>query len=323
LESITKSKLSYDKINKLVKQAFGSSIKADEIIELTDGFFNTAYMLTLNQGLKTVLKVSPPRDVLVMSYEKNIMEAEVYVLNKIKELGDIPSPKVYYYDKSGEIIENEFFFMEYIYGVPLEKIHSALSEEQKRQVSVELGTHVKKMHNIEGSYFGFISQEYKRFHTWDEAFLFMVREILEDGRKAGSVLPYDYDKIYNLVYEKRDVLEAVKKPCLVHKDLWMGNIFINPDSANITGIVDCERALYGDTLLELVCGFLLGDENFIKSYRGEVTFEKDEEVRIALYKIYLYLLMIIECSYRHYPDDGLYKWASAELVKVLGELEML
>lgn len=322
MESITKSKLSYEKINELVKQAFSNDTKVEDLVELTDGFFNTAYMLTLADGLKTVLKVSPPKDVLVMRYEKNIMETEVYVLNKIRELGDVPVPKVYLYDKSGQVIENEFFFMEYIEGVPLNKVHSELGEEQKKQASMELGALVQKMHSIVGGYFGYISQEDKRFDSWEQAFLYMIEELLEDGKAAEAVLPWDYDKIYNRIYEKREVLKAVKTPYLVHKDLWMGNIFINPDSAKITGIVDCERAVYGDKLLELVCGFLLDDENFIRSYRGKVTFEKDEEVRILLYKIYLYLLMVIECYYRHYPDDGLFKWASAELEKALTELEM-
>lgn len=110
MESITKSKLTMEQINKIAKQAFGNDSKAEIITELTDGYFNTAYMLSLSNGLKTVLKVSPPKDVRVMRYEKNIMETEVYVLNKIKAKGDVPVPKVLYYDRSGQTIESDFFF---------------------------------------------------------------------------------------------------------------------------------------------------------------------------------------------------------------------
>jgi aminoglycoside phosphotransferase (APT) family kinase protein len=323
MESITKSKLTNGQINEMVKQAFGNGINTEKVTELKDGYFNTAYMLTLTNKLKTVLKVSPPKDVLVMRYEKNIMESEVYVLNKIKSLGDIPIPKVFYYDQSGKVIRNDFFFMEFIDGIPLNKIHSELTEEQYKEISSQLGGFVKNIHSREGSYFGYISQEDKRFQTWDEAFLFMIKELLDDAIDVKVVLSYDYDKIYNMVYEKRNILNMVKTPSLIHKDLWEGNIFVNDKTTKITGIVDCERAIYGDALLELVCGFLLGNEDFMKSYIGRVGFEAEEEIRIVLYKIYLYLIMVIECSYRHYPDDSSFKWASAQLDRALADLVKL
>jgi aminoglycoside phosphotransferase (APT) family kinase protein len=323
MESLTKSKLTYQQITAMTKQAFGNDAKPEIITELTDGCFNTAYMLTLTNGLKTVLKVSPPKDVVVMRYEKSIMETEVNVLNKVKSLGDIPIPKVFYYDQSKEIIKNNFFFMEFIDGVPLNKIHSELTDEQYGKISSELGIITRKIHSIKGSYFGYISQDDKKFHTWDQAFLCMIKELLDDAIDARVILPYDYDKIYNMIYDKRKVLNIVKTPSLIHKDLWEGNIFVDPKTAKITAIIDCERAIYGDTLLDPACGFLLHNEAFMKSYAGRVYLEKEEEIRAVLYQIYLYLIMVIECSYRQFPDENSSKWASTQLEGVLGDLQKL
>ena len=320
MESITKSKLTSEQINMITRQAFGNSTKPEIITELTDGYFNTAYMLTLTNGFKTVLKVSPPEDVVVMRYEKNIMETEVYVLNKINSLGDIPIPKVFYYDQSGEIINNDFFFMEFVDGVPLNKIRSELTEEQYREISSELGLITRKIHSIEGSYFGHISQDDKKFDTWDQAFLCMIKDLLDDAIDAGVTLPYDYDKIYDMIYEKREVLNSVKIPSLIHKDLWYGNIFVDPKTSKITGILDCERAIYGDALLDPVCGFLLNNKDFMRSYKGKLSLEREEEIRAVLYQIYLYLIMVIECSYRKYPDESQSKWASARLQEALVDL---
>ena len=320
MESITKSKLTPEQIHIMTRQAFGNETKPEIITELADGYFNTAYMLTLTNGLKTVLKVSPPKEVAVMRYEKNIMETEVYVLNKIKSLGDIPIPKVFYYDQSGEIIKNDFFFMEFIDGVPLNKIRSELTEEQCREISSELGRITRKINDIKGSYFGYISQDDKQFDTWDQAFLCMIKDLFADAMDAGVILPYGYDKLYNMIYEKREALNMVKKPSLIHKDLWGGNIFVDPKTAKITGIVDCERAIYGDELLDPVCGFLLNNKDFMESYTGRTSIEKVEEIRVVLYQIYLYLIMVIECPYRKYPDDGQFKWASARLQEALDEL---
>lgn len=320
MDSITKTKLTNELINMMARQAFGNDIKPQIITELTDGFFNTAYMLTLTNGLKTVLKVSPPEDVTVMRYEKNLMETEVYTLNKIGSLGDVPIPKVLYYDKSRKIIENDFFFMEFVEGVTLNKIHSELTKEQYIKISSELGEITRKIHSIKGNYFGYIPKNNKQFQTWDQAFLCMIKELLDDALAANVDLPYGYDEIYNMIYEKREILKIVETPSLIHKDLWEGNIFIDENGARITGILDCERAVYGDSLLELVCGFLLYNEDFMKSYLGRVQLEKDEEIRVLLYKIYLYLIMVIECSYRKYPEDTQYKWANVQLEGALVEL---
>lgn len=320
LDSITKSKLTFETVNIMAKKAFGNNSESEKIIELTDGYFNTAYAVTFTDGYKTVLKVSPPKSVQVMRYEKNIMETEVYVLNKIKAMGTIPAPKVLYYDKSGEIIENEFFFMEFINGSPLDKIKNTLTNEQFKGISSELGQYVRQIHSVKGSYFGYISQEDKKYSTWDEAFLCMIRELLEDAVAAKVVLPYDYDKIYNMIYDKRNVLNSVKESSLVHKDLWEGNIFVDPNTVKITGLIDCERAIYGDTLLEPVCGFLLKNEDFMKNYLGRVNLSKEEEIRVIMYRIYLFLMMVIECPYRKYADENIFKKTSMSLKTVLEEL---
>lgn len=320
MDSITKSKLTYEQINKMTQQAFGKNIKPEIITELTDGCFNTAYMLTLTNGFKTVLKASPPKDVVVMRYEKNIMETEVYVLNKIRSLGDIPIPKIFYYDKSGEIIKNDFFFMEFVDGIPLNKIRSELTEQQYKKISSELGEFVRKIHSIEGSYFGYISQDDKKFNTWDEAFLCMIKELLDDAKDVRVILPCDYEQIYNMIYKGRKVLNIVKTPSLIHKDLWEGNIFVDPKTSKITGLLDCERAIYGDKLLDPVCGFLLGNEDFMKSYIGRVHLEKEEEIRVVLYQVYFYLIMVIECSYRKYSDENSSKWARTQLEGALVNL---
>jgi aminoglycoside phosphotransferase (APT) family kinase protein len=323
MDSITKSKLTPEIINDLVKHSFGTDVTATEIMELTDGYFNTAYLVTLSQGVKTILKVSPPKDVQVMSYEKNIMDTEVYVLNKLSSHGTLPIPKVLHYDKSCNLIENEFFFMEFIQGITLNKIKAELTKEQSSNIYSELGAILKEINSVSNSYFGYISQENKRFTNWTDAFLSMIKELLEDAIAAKTILPYDTNEIYNLIYKNSKVLNTVKTPSLVHKDIWSGNIFIDPTTAKITGIIDCERALYGDALLDPVCGFLTGNEDFMKSYAGSSILDEEEELRVLLYQIYLYLIMVIECSYRKYPGDDFFNKSSTKLKDAILKLQNL
>jgi hypothetical protein len=60
MESKTKVKLSDADIQRLVNLAFGS-IPFVSVHELTDGWFNTAFKITLGNGtVQTILKIVPP-----------------------------------------------------------------------------------------------------------------------------------------------------------------------------------------------------------------------------------------------------------------------
>ena len=64
----------------MVLRAFGGMGLAageDAVTELKEGWFNVAYNVKLADGREVVLKIAPPQDVEVMSYEKNIMYTEV------------------------------------------------------------------------------------------------------------------------------------------------------------------------------------------------------------------------------------------------------
>ncbi|MHB8065775.1 MAG: phosphotransferase family protein, partial [Ruminiclostridium sp.] len=313
MNSITKTNISNEKIVEVVKKTFGQNTTIHEIKELKEGFFNTAYLLTIKDKQKVILKISPPKDVKVMRYEKGIMANEVYAINKICLNGAVPIPRVLYYDSNRDIIENEYFFMEFIQGSPLNNIYDELTEKQRNTISSELGKYAKHITSIKAEYFGDISKKDKQFKTWSEAFLFMIKELLDDAKDNKVQLPYDYDEIYQMIENNRNVLDMVKKAALVHKDLWKGNIFVDIQTAKIQGIIDFERAVYGDILLEPVCGFLLKDTSFMNSFIGRTYLDKDEQLRSILYRIYLFLIMVIECSFRKYSWENSDKWAREQL----------
>ncbi len=94
LESITKTRLSAEQITILAEKAFGNDCIIRDIRELNDGFFNSGFLVDLDGCRKMVLKVSPIKNIRVMRYEKNIMDTEVYVLNKLNSVQGVPAPKV-------------------------------------------------------------------------------------------------------------------------------------------------------------------------------------------------------------------------------------
>lgn len=322
MDSVTKAKVTENQIRQLVQNTFGNQHSSYQIEELKDGYFNLAYLITFQDAFKTVLKIAPSPSIQLMRYEKDIMKAEVEVLNRIKAYTEVLVPKVLDYNSKGNIIENEYFFMEYIDGVPLNKLSEKLTSLEADSIYEQLGAFTKQINSIRGDSFGYIVQEDRKFHTWGEAFIRIIKDVLEDGEDAGVLLPVGYDEIYKTVSVKKDILNLVTKPSLLHKDLWAGNIFVNPETLKITGVVDCERAIWGDPILDFVFGFVEDNTAFNNGYGRKKAETTEERCRKSLYSLYLYLILVIECKYRFYPTDDQEKWGRSALeneLKVLNE----
>jgi hypothetical protein len=91
-------------------------------------------------------------------------------------------------------------------------------------------------------------------------------------------------------------LAAVTRPALLHFDLWDGNVLAA--DGRLTGLVDGERFLYGDPLLDLVSPALFRrieeepGHPFLRGYPVDV--DDAARARLTLYRIHLYVLMLAE-----------------------------
>ena len=94
MESVTKNRQNRDTISKMVKKFF-APLELKDYKELTEGYFNVAYEVELTNGKKTVLKIAPPKEVRVMTYEQNIMHSEVQAMRIVRENCNVPVAKIY------------------------------------------------------------------------------------------------------------------------------------------------------------------------------------------------------------------------------------
>ncbi len=101
------------------------------------------------------------------------------------------------------------------------------------------------------------------------------------------------------------VLEEVTIPCLVHWDAWNSNFFVR--DGKVTGIIDFERALWAEPLMEAQFrrfgGAAITDA--MRGY-GKTSFTAAEQQRNYLYSLHLALVMNTECYYRNYDTDDIF-----------------
>lgn len=320
MESKTKNKQNIEMIEQMIMKVFGKEqLRQDEkwANEMKEGYFNVAYTITLQDGKEVILKIAPPVNAEIMSYEKNIMKTEVEAMQMIREKTNVPVPEVYFYDDSRTLCSAEYFFMEKIQGINYQSIRDEISQERKNRIDTQIGKYNRDLNEIKGDYYGYPGQRKLQGNCWADIFVKLVEDVLNDGEKKNVDLGVSYGFMRNLIQSLKDVLKSVATPYFVHWDLWAGNVLIKDDV--ITGIIDFERALWGDALIENHFRTIIeGDapKAFLQGY-GITEFSENERKKRALYNIHLYLIMIIECKYREYENDDQYIWAKEKLQETL------
>ncbi|WKL03062.1 aminoglycoside phosphotransferase family protein [Paenibacillus amylolyticus] len=233
------------------------------------------------------------------------MIAEVEALRLITELQDVPVPQVLAYDDSLTMASARYFIMEYMSGTPYNQVKDQYSAEEQEAIEHQLGQYNRRINEIKGEQFGYFSEEKQRYSTWKEAFMNLMDDILNDGEEAGITFSIDYPELRRLIEDKSDALNDVKEPVLVSWDLWDGNVLV--DKGRITAIIDFERSLWADPLMEHYFSHFNYTPGFVKGYGHAITTESELRRR-SLYDLYFDLVLRIECAYRQYDNQEHVNW---------------
>jgi aminoglycoside phosphotransferase (APT) family kinase protein len=318
-DSISKTPIADEVAARIVERAAPGRTLAS-LSPCPDGWFNAVYRLAIDDGSSCVLKVAPPPQVRVMRYEHDLITTEVDTLRRLGRDTDLPVPEVLFWDPSCELVPSPYFLMSPCPGVALDKVRADLAPDVSRSVDAQLARFVATVNSIRADTFGRPEPSAPRHASWAAAFGQLIEDLLADAADADVSLPCPLDDIAALVARHHDALEAVTEPRLVHWDLWDSNVFVDPESFEVVGVIDFERVLWGDPLMEAQFVGRRARDEVVDAY-GTALFDQPGAVeRRRLYDLYLYLVMTIECAYRHYPTDDIENLARALLPLVLDEI---
>lgn len=311
MESLTKNKQNNETLSKMVDKFF-APLKMEHCQELTEGFFNVAYEIGLNNGQKVILKIAPSKEMRIMTYEKNIMFSEVEAMIMAAKAGEIPVPKVIGYDDSCTICESPYFFMEKLDGKSLNMEKENLSSDQITNIYTEVGKINRKINEISCPCFGYPGQPEFQGNQWYPVFEKMLETGIEDAQKGNVDIKIPIETLRAYLKRDKDIFDEVTEPKLIHWDCWDGNIFVK--NGAVAGIIDWERSLWGDPLMEVGFRTYSDNSSFLKGYNIDVL-TPNQQRRALWYDIYLLILVSLECEYRKYETMGMYDWATQLLVE--------
>jgi fructosamine-3-kinase len=302
--SPTQRELTVGDVIALARIAFGADSTVEFARPLTGGGFATVWRLDLADGRQTVLKVGPAPTAKLLTYEAGMVRAEADYLCLVAEHApDVPVPRLLHRG-------DDWLFMTLVPGTPLPLLPPGTDIARVR---FECGAAVARLHAVTGDRFGYPGPR-PHADTWPDAFMAMVEALLHDAVAWQVELPVDPDRIRAAVNAHGALLGTVTTAALLHFDLWDGNVLAAADG-RLTGLVDGERYLFGDPLLDFASAALYRDvfdepdHPYLLGYWSVRPFTVDDGVRRRawLCQLYLYLLMFVEM-----PSRGMMMPASRE-----------
>jgi aminoglycoside phosphotransferase (APT) family kinase protein len=309
MDSRTKLRLTTAQLGTLIRGALGTEVTSAE--ELVDGFANAVWLLTLEDGREVVLKVAPPPDLDLLRYERALLRTEALVYHLAAPAG-VPLPRLLHSGFDDPELGSDYLIMSALDGVPWNQ--ASLSDEEDAALRHELGRHVAALHTVPGD--GVYGYPYAGLTgpTWRDAFLVMTGALLDDAVRYNTPLPCSLVDIAGALHSNAGVLDAVTTPALVHFDLWPGNVFLSQQPGGpprIMALIDHERAFWGDPLADFVTPTIFGelrdDDPMLAGYReagGRLDLTPGARTRDALYRVYLYLILLVEAGPRQYPEEA-------------------
>ncbi|WP_165367802.1 phosphotransferase family protein [Phytoactinopolyspora endophytica] len=300
-----------------MRHGAGEDVEVTSHSQFTDSFFNAVYAVTLSDGRDLVLKVAPDPGLKLLRYEVDLMHTEVEFFRRAGNVG-VPLP--------GIVAAQPYLgylLMRRLEGRPLESVKERMTDVHLARVRHQLGTICRRLRHVSGPMFGYPRRDgHTHSASWRTSFLTMIDDILTDAVEYRRELPAPAGKIRGLVEKHAELLDEVTTPALVHFDLWDGNVFVVPDGDGyrVEGIIDGERAFYGDPIAELTSlAFFTDPEQapgVLNGFLGR-PLTGSERTRLSLYRVYLYLIMVTEGAPRGFdPIEH-----EPTLRYVLGELD--
>jgi len=299
----------------------GHGLAAETFERITTGKFNDSYFVTLDDGREVVLRIAPSDDTGFLFYERRMMAQEPGLHRLVRTRTSIPVAEILLHDDSRSLIDRDFLVMERLPGTAMSDTYVPRAVVER--VLEQVGRHLRELHdNCRESRYGYLGEHrpMEPADTWAAAFRLMWSLLVEDIRACGA---YDADEakaVRGALDPHLKLFDREVPSCLLHMDIWGQNILVD-EKGNVTGLVDWDRALWGDVEIEFAvldyCG--ISEPAFWQGYGRERDTSPAAQIRGVFYYLYeLQKYIVIRMLRSGSPADALrYK---AHAARILAQL---
>ncbi|MET9676356.1 aminoglycoside phosphotransferase family protein [Streptomyces sp. NPDC006482] len=301
---------------------------------LSGGFYNSARLLELADGRRLVLKTAPRASALALTHEQDLLATEA-LFHRLAARAGARVPTVLHHEPAGPGTPAEWLLLTYVDGTTWDAARDRLTPADRAALRHRLGESMARISTVTGSAYGY-PRPVLSGPDWPSAFTAMLHAVLADAIRFEVALPVPAGLLADLPVRFGHRLAEVRRPALVHFDAWEGNIVLARTGTgpwHLGGLIDGERAFFGDPLAELVgldpLGSAEDDPDLMAGYRTlapGLTIDTGARVRLALYRVYLTLIMRVEAVPRAYDGElaaSRDSWSAERLTRQLAALDAL
>ncbi|MCL7454937.1 MAG: aminoglycoside phosphotransferase family protein [Anaerolineae bacterium] len=286
---------------------------------IATGKHNTSYYVQ-GAGDELVLRISPPDDAGFLFYERRMMAQEPQIHELLRAETTVPVAEILAYDDSRRLLDRDYLLMERLPGQPL--IEAGLVGAELEGVLEQVGVYLAQMHALVADRYGYLGphRPMEPQAAWVEAFAVMWNKLLDDVVACGGYTQEEADALRRLWDVYRPHFERRVPASLLHMDVWSQNILVD-DTGRVTGLVDLDRALWGDPEIEYAvldyCG--ISEPAFWRGYGRVRDTSFPAQIRARFYMLYeLQKYIVIRLWRRNDPAEALeYKRQSFALARPL------
>jgi len=257
------------------------------------GKHNASFWVDCDRG-RFVLRIAPPDEVGFLFYERLMMRQEPDLHALIRANTTLPVADIVGYAFDRARVDRDYVLMTALPGTPLSDVPDLAPAWFERALG-QVGAYLRELHALTAPRcLGVETHGYLGAHapmepqaSWAAAFHVMWNKLLDDVVACGSYSQQEAQAMRDLLERYIEHFDRPVVPRLLHMDVWSQNILIN-GSGDVTGLVDFDRALWGDVEIEFAvldyCG--ISEPAFWEGYGAQRDTSPEAMIRRQFYLLY-------------------------------------
>lgn len=262
------------------------SVTTDSIEPITTGKFNSSYIVAA-EGREYVIRIAPDPESVFIFYEQNMMAQEPQLHKLLREKTNAPVAEIFVYDDSRGLVPADYIIMERLPGRALSEVQ--LSSSDYAKVMQQIGQYMARVHSLTAEKYGYLGQHncMQPQDDWASAFKIMWNKLIDGICDVDFYNDDEAQMVRELANRYYKIFDRPVDSSLLHMDIWSQNILVD-ESMNVTGIIDWDRALWGDVEIEFAvldyCG--ISEPSFWTGYGKEREQTPESQLRNTFYLLY-------------------------------------
>ena len=255
-----------------------------QLTSIATGKFNNSYWVQVDDE-QFVLRIAPPDEAVFVFYERKMMRQEPAIHALLREKTTVPVAEIIIFDESQTLLDRDYMLMKRLAGRPL----SETPHVNINHVLSQVGQHLAQTHRLMADQHGYLGahQPMPPQDTWLNAFIIMWHKMIDDIVGIGYYNDDESSHLRRLLDQYLHLFEHPVTSRLLHMDVWGQNILVD-EAGTVTGLIDWDRALWGDPEIEFAvldyCG--ISQPAFWEGYGQARDWSPEAQVRQVFYLLY-------------------------------------